>query len=61
MTSPQNLKQALTKAYETAVIVEAQSRGLQVTDFGTAMKLLPIEVGDALKEAFRAQIEKCDE
>ncbi len=47
----------LLRAYQSAVVQEARKRKLPHGDFGEAMMALPWEVFDALRNAYRAQVE----
>lgn len=49
---------ALTRAYETAVVAEAVKRGGTPRHFGEAAAMLPPEVFNRLRDAFRKQTDE---
>lgn len=57
LTREQVLEQ-LTRAYETAVVVEARKRGGKPRHFGEAAAMLPPDVFDKMRDAFRKQTDE---
>jgi len=50
--------ESLTRAYESAVVAEAVRRGGKPRHFGEAAAMLPPDVFDKLRDAFRKQTEE---
>lgn len=53
-------RERLLNVYKSAVTQLAQVRGIEATDFMEALLLLPVEVGDALRESYKKQVEEID-
>jgi hypothetical protein len=53
----EQLQRALMNAYEAAVVHEARRRGGNPKHFGEAASMLPADVFEALRDAYRKQIE----
>ena len=53
----QELRERLQLAYESAVVMAARDLGGKPRHFGEAVDILPAEVFDRMRDAYRKQVE----